>query len=100
MSHKKLLIIDDVITAGTAIHEVAEIVASKKATLSGVVVGLDRQEVAKGSLSAIQQIEKDFAIDVKSIIQLDDIIDYLKNNNQQNFVEKISRYQSLYGVKN
>ncbi len=95
---KKLLVIDDVITAGTAIHEVANLVADKKAVISGVVVGLDRQEKGTTELSAIQQVEKDFDIAVKSIIQLTDIVDYLADNNQHELITKINDYRLTYGT--
>ena len=76
-----ILIIDDVITAGTAIHEAQEIIQSSGATAKGVIVALDRQEKGKGELSAIQEVEKVFRIRVLSIISLTHIIDYLKSNN-------------------
>ena len=65
-----ILIIDDVITAGTAIHEAQEIIQSSGATAKGVIVALDRQEKGKGELSAIQEVEKVFGIRVLSIISL------------------------------
>ena len=97
---KKLLVIDDVITAGTAINEVAQLAKAQQATLAGVVVGLDRQEKAQGELSAIQQVEKDFDIAVKSIIQLTDIIDYLgANREDKDILDKIKNYRSNYGIQ-
>ena len=74
------LIIDDVITAGTAIREVVEIIRSTNARISGVAVALDRQERGLGELSAIQEIEEMLGISVISIVSLEDIISYLESS--------------------
>jgi len=93
-----ILIIDDVITAGTAIHEAQEIIQSSGATVKGVIVALDRQEKGKGELSAIQEVEKVFGIRVLSIISLNHIIDYLKSNNDSKILTQIESYRSQYGI--
>jgi len=93
-----ILIIDDVITAGTAIHEAQEIIQSSGATAKGVIVALDRQEKGKGELSAIQEVEKVFGIRVLSIISLTHIIDYLKFNNDSKILTQIESYRSQYGI--
>ena len=93
-----ILIIDDVITAGTAIHEAQEIIQSSGATAKGVIVALDRQEKGKGKLSAIQEVEKVFGIRVLSIISLTHIIDYLKSNNDSKNLTQIESYRSQYGI--
>ena len=93
-----ILIIDDVITAGTAIHEAQEIIQSSGATAKGVIVALDRQEKGKGELSAIQEVEKVFGIKVLSIISLTHIIDYLKSNNDSKILTQIESYRSQYGI--
>jgi len=93
-----ILIIDDVITAGTAIHEAQEIIQSSGATAKGVIVALDRQEKGKGELSAIQEVEKIFGIRVLSIISLTHIIDYLKSNNDSKILTQIESYRSQYGI--
>ena len=93
-----ILIIDDVITAGTAIHEAQEIIQSSGATAKGVIVALDRQEKGKGELSAIQEVEKVFGIRVLSIISLTHIIDYLKSNNDSKILTQIESYRSQYGI--
>ena len=72
-----VVIVDDVITAGTAIRESMEIIKQHDATLSGVLLSLDRQEKGRGSLSAIQELERDYQCQVYSIITLDDLISYL-----------------------
>ena len=93
-----ILIIDDVITAGTAIREAQDIINANGAKTKGVVVALDRQEKGKGELSAIQEVEQNFGIAVVSIINLSHIVDYLKANNNKNIISRIESYHSQYGI--
>ena len=93
-----ILIIDDVITAGTAIREAKDIINANGAKTKGVVVALDRQEKGKGELSAIQEVENNFGIAVESIINLSHIVDYLKANNDKNIISRIESYRSQYGI--
>ena len=93
-----ILIIDDVITAGTAIREAKDIIDANGAKTKGVVVALDRQEKGKGELSAIQEAEQNFGIAVVSIINLSHIVDYLKANNDKNIISRIESYRSQYGI--
>ena len=93
-----ILIIDDVITAGTAIREAKDIINTNGAKTKGVVVALDRQEKGKGELSAIQEAEQNFGITVVSIINLSHIVDYLKANNDKNIISRIESYRSQYGI--
>ena len=93
-----ILIIDDVITAGTAIREAKDIINANGAKTKGVVVALDRQEKGKGELSAIQEVEQDFGIAVVSIINLSHIVDYLKANDDKNIISRIESYRSQYGI--
>ena len=93
-----ILIIDDVITAGTAIREAKDIISANGAKTKGVVVALDRQERGKGELSAIQEVEQNFGIAVVSIINLSHIVDYLKANNDKNIISRIESYLSQYGI--
>jgi orotate phosphoribosyltransferase len=93
-----ILIIDDVITAGTAIREAKDIISANGAKTKGVVVALDRQEKGKGELSAIQEVEQYFGIAVVSIINLSHIVDYLKANNDKNTISRIESYRSQYGI--
>jgi len=93
-----ILIIDDVITAGTAIGEAKDIINANGAKTKGVVVALDRQEKGKGELSAIQEVEQNFGIAVVSIISLSHIVDYLKANNDKNIISRIESYRSQYGI--
>jgi len=93
-----ILIIDDVITAGTAIREAKDIIDANVAKTKGVVVALDRQEKGKGEFSAIQEVEQNFGIVVVSIINLSHIVDYLKANNDKNIISRIESYRSQYGI--
>jgi orotate phosphoribosyltransferase len=95
----KVLIIDDVITAGTAIREVMSILEQAGAVAAGVLIGLDRKERGKTDQSAIQEVEKQFGIPVASIIDIDDIMHYLKAKpDHSNLVEQIDKYRQQYGV--
>lgn len=95
----KALVIDDVITAGTAINEAAKIIHSNKAKLCSVCVALNRQEKGTHKLSAIQEIEQKYKIKVISIITLDDLITYVeKSSTLKKYLEKIKVYRKKYGV--
>ncbi|MBB3061632.1 orotate phosphoribosyltransferase [Microbulbifer rhizosphaerae] len=97
----KVLIIDDVITAGTAVREVMQIIAAQGAEPAGVVIGLNRQEKAGEDceLSAIQQVEQQYNIPVISIVQLDHIVRYLQEESQDSeTLQKIVDYRRRYGV--
>ena len=97
----RVLVIDDVITAGTAIREVMEIIHAAGAECAGVVIGLNRQECGQGELSAIQEIEREYKIPVISIVGLDDIVSYLTSASKpdQERIDKIKHYRDCYGVK-
>ena len=95
----RVLIIDDVITAGTAIREVMAMVNEAGAKAAGVVIGVDRKERGNGKSSAIQEVEEQFKIPVVSIIDIDDILTYLEAKpNMASLVEEIKEYRDEYGV--
>lgn len=95
----KILIIDDVITAGTAVREVITIIEDNGAEVAGVVIGLNRQERGNGELSAIQEVERDYKVRVISIVDLSQIVDYLTDQEDQvENVTKIEAYRKQYGV--
>ena len=95
----KVLIIDDVITAGTAIREVMAMVDQAEAQAAGVVIGVDRKERGNSDQSAIQEVESEFSIPVASIIDIDDILTYLDSKaDMQPLVEQIKQYRQEYGV--
>ena len=98
LAGKKVLVIDDVITAGTAIREVKDILESESAQMSAVMIGLNRQERGKGELSAIQEVERDYNIPVASIIALADIINYVQEQGNTAVLTKIEAYREQYGV--
>ncbi|MGM0525983.1 MAG: orotate phosphoribosyltransferase [Pseudomonadota bacterium] len=96
----KVMLVDDVITAGTAIRESMEIVQANGASLAGVLIALDRQEKGKGELSAIQEVEQDFGATVIAIVGLNDIIEFLAEDpGFQQHLPKVQAYREQYGVK-
>lgn len=94
----RVAIIDDVITAGTAIREVLSIIQASDAKPAAIVVGLDRQERGTGELSAIQELQKETKVPVISIVKLDNIIEYLKQAGDQQQLQAITEYRDRYGV--
>ena len=96
----KVLIIDDVMSAGTSVRESVEIIKIQNARPAGVIIALDRQEKGQTEQSAIQQVETDLNIPVISIISLTNLLNYLKDNPQ--FAENlpaVEAYRERYGVK-
>ncbi len=95
----RVLVVDDVITAGTAIREVADIVAAAGAELVGVTVAVDRQERGKGELSAIGEVERDLGIGVDAIVNLDQLIAYLaETGSHAEHLDAVRTYRSTYGA--
>ena len=95
---KKVWIIDDVITAGTAIREVVTILKNAGAQIAGVLVALDRQEKGQGSLSAIQEVQKELEIPVHALITMKDLMDYLEAKGDQDALAKMEDYRMKYGI--
>ncbi len=95
----RALIIDDVITDGTAVREVLGIIEAAGAQAAGVLVALDRQERGQGALSALQEVEQQFAIPVRAIVRLDQVIQYLEQNPRYaEHLPAIRAYRQTYGV--
>ena len=95
----KVLIVDDVITAGTAIRESVELIHAAGATPSGVVIALDRQERGQGELSAIQEVEQEMGIQVASIVTLDHLLEYLADSTEgESSHLSIRDYRKQYGI--
>lgn len=95
----KIMLVDDVITAGTAIRESMTLIEENDATLAGVLIALDRQERGQGELSAIQEVERDFSTQVVAIVSLADVVTYLTE--QGGFDESIvaiNAYRESYGI--
>jgi orotate phosphoribosyltransferase len=93
----KVMIVDDVITAGTSVRESVELILRTGATPGGVIVALDRQEKAKSGLSAVQEAIECFKIPVISIIALENIIDYIEAH-ATGQLEAITNYRQRYGI--
>jgi orotate phosphoribosyltransferase len=95
----RVLIIDDVITAGTAIRESLAIIDAAGADAVGVVIALDRQERGQGNRSAIQEVEQDLGLEVTSIVTLSELRDYLADKpDYQGALKAIDKYREQYGV--
>lgn len=94
-----ILIIDDVITAGTAIRESMDVIAAEGARPAGVVIALDRQERGKGERSAIQEVETDYGLSVASIVRLAELVDYVgQRGDASTHLQNIEAYRKEYGV--
>ncbi len=99
MAGQRVCIIDDVITAGTAIRESMTIIESAGATAAGVVIALNRQERGKGERSAIQEVEHDFGLRVVSIITLEHLLRYIQDDPElQSYQAAVEAYRQQYGV--
>ncbi len=97
----RVLIIDDVITAGTAVREAVEIIQGAGAELASIAVAMDRQEKGTGSSSAIQEIEQAYGIEVAHIISLQDIIDFLQAADDSALslhLPAVEKYREQFGV--
>jgi len=95
----RIMLVDDVITAGTAIRESMQIIQANEATLAGVLIALDRQEKGQGELSAVQEVERDFSTRVLSIVTLGDVVEYLKTHQSSaDAIASIERYRQTYGI--
>jgi orotate phosphoribosyltransferase len=94
----RVLIVDDVITAGTAIREAIDIIQAAGAQPAGVVLALDRQERGQGALSAVQEVEQTLGLPVTSILKLADLIAYLESAGDAAQLDAIRRYRSEFGV--
>ena len=96
----KVVIVDDVITAGTAIKEASKMITQASAEISGILIALDRQEKGGGDLSAVEEVSKELGVPVISIVNLDQILTFVKNSSSEleAFVEKIEAYREKYGA--
>ncbi|MHB0926821.1 MAG: orotate phosphoribosyltransferase [Gallionellaceae bacterium] len=97
----RVLIIDDVISAGTSVRESIDLIRAAGAEPCGVVIALDRMERGQGELSAVQEVQRNYGIPVVSIATLDDLLDYLQG--EAGMVQNLATVQSYrdrYGVKN
>ena len=96
----KIVIVDDVITAGTAIKEASQIIREAGAEISGIIIAIDRQEKGAGEYSAVQEVSSNLGVPVISIVNLDQILAFVKNSSSQleDHVEAIENYRKEYGA--
>ncbi|MBA1303030.1 orotate phosphoribosyltransferase [Stutzerimonas stutzeri] len=95
----RVLIVDDVITAGTAIREVMQIIRAQSAEAAGVLIALNRQERGQGELSAIQEVERDYRMPVISIVSLEQVLEYLADDVQlKQHLPAVQAYREQYGI--
>lgn len=97
--HGRVLIVDDVITAGTAIRESIDLIKAAGATPAGVVLALDRQE--RGSdrrLSAVQEVRAQFGIPVIAVVSLADLMEHMRGQHRTAELENMQSYRNLYGI--
>ena len=95
----RVLIVDDVITAGTAIREVMQIIRAQNAEAAGVLIALNRQERGRGELSAIQEVERDYRMPVISIVSLEQVLEYLADDVQlKQHLPAVQAYREQYGI--
>lgn len=95
----RIMLVDDVITAGTAIRESMDIIQANGADLAGVLIALDRQEKGKGELSAIQEVERDYHAEVTAIITLADLVEYLSEQaDMAEHLANVQAYREQYGI--
>ena len=95
----KVLIVDDVVTAGTAVRDAVDIITAAGAEVAGLVISLDRQEIGRDSRSATQEIEQTLGFPVVSILQLEDLIDMLEESKEYNeFLQPVLEYRKKYGL--
>jgi orotate phosphoribosyltransferase len=94
----RVLIVDDVITAGTAIRESVEIIRGHGATPVGVLIALDREERGQGELSAVQEVQETLGLPVVSVLRLRDLMDHLESVGEQAILDRVRAYRDRYGV--
>lgn len=95
----RVLIVDDVITAGTAVRDACKTITSAGAEVAGLVISLDRQEVGSGSLSAVQELEQSLEIPVVSLVKLEDMIDLLEEESDYTqYLESVLAYRKNFGA--
>ncbi len=98
---EKVVIIEDVITAGTAIRQVIPVLKQNAdVDITAMIISVDRMEKGQGELSAVQEVKQEFGIDVYSIVTINDIIDAIKNDviEGKEYLDKMIEYRNTYGV--
>lgn len=95
---KAVWVLDDVITAGTAMREVVDILDAAGATVAGILVALDRKERGQNEQSAIQELADNLKVPVQALVNIDDIIDYVAKKGEETQLAKMRHYREQYGV--
>ena len=98
LAGKSVWVLDDVITAGTAMREVVEILSEAGASIAGILVALDRKERGRQQSSAIQELAGTLNVPVQALVDIDDIIDYVQKNGNETQLAKMRHYREQYGV--
>jgi len=95
----KVVVVDDVITAGTAMREVMGLLSKSPVEVTGILLAIDRQERGSGEFSAIEEVEQEYGVSVASVVKLSNIIDYLDSAGRfSKELELIESYQGEYGT--
>jgi orotate phosphoribosyltransferase len=94
----RVLIVDDVITAGTAIRESVEIIRRHRATPAGVLIALDREERGQGERSAVQEVQDNFGLPVVAVLRLKDLLTHLEATGETAILASVRAYRDRYGV--
>lgn len=94
----RILVIDDVITAGTAIREAADIISANGSEMAGIIIALDRRERGQGKHSAVQEVEDEFSVPVISIASVADLMALLSKQGKQEILKTMQDYQTQFGI--
>lgn len=98
LAGKSVWVIDDVMTAGTAMREVVDLMDKAGAKVAGIIVALDRKEKGQGDKSAIQELAESLNVPVLALVTMDDITEYVANHGSQEQLAKMTAYREQYGV--
>ena len=98
LTGKKVWVIDDVMTAGTAMREVVEILDKAGASVTGIIVALDRKEKGQGDKSAIQELGESLGVPVLTLVRMDDITDYVATHGTAEQLSAMQAYRAQYGI--
>lgn len=98
LAGKKVWVIDDVMTAGTAMREVVQILSQAGASVAGIIVALDRKEKGQGDKSAIQELAESLQVPVLALVTMDDIVDYVAKNGTPEQLSSMLAYREQYGI--
>ena len=98
LTGKKVWVIDDVMTAGTAMREVVEILDKAGASVTGIIVALDRKEKGQGDKSAIQELGESLGVPVLALVTMDDITDYVATHGTAEQLSAMQAYRAQYGI--